>query len=169
MDTILKKTMTVIAALMVAAAAKAGPGDEFFSFNAGFLFHNTMNAQVAFEKELNYGNAFELYGEAGNKFKKDPVCGKYCNETFWKNYYWAVGASYKLAIRKGKNSLLRFRIGPQFGAYKRKFAYGGELSFEYDICLKNGVQISLIQKNQININHGDTFRDGLLVGVKIPF
>ena len=34
---------------------------------------------------------------------------------------------------------------------------------------QNGWEFSLIQKNNVNFLHGDTFRNGLLVGVKIPF
>ena len=164
------KRKTLLALIMLAATswAWAGDGDKYFSLNAGFLVPNTLNVQFGFEKELKYGNAIELYGEAGNRYRKDPVCGKFCSDTFWDGYYWAGGASYKKAISKGKNSLLRFRIGPVFGAYKGDFSYGVDLSFEYNIQLENGIQIVFTQKNQINFNYGDDFRNGILVGFKCP-
>jgi hypothetical protein len=31
------------------------------------------------------------------------------------------------------------------------------------------VHFTVIQKNNVNFNHGDTFRNGLLIGLKIPF
>jgi len=124
---------------------------------------------VGFEHELRYGNAWELSFEAGDRYSKDPVCGKYCSDVFWKGYYWAAGAAYKKVLAKGKNSSFRIKGGPQFGAYKGDFTYGGEISFEYNIQLENGVQVSLIQKNQVNFNHGDDFRNGILVAFKIPF
>ena len=147
----------------------AGDGDNRFSLSAGFLVPNTLNAQIGYERELKYGNAMELYFEAGNRYKRDPVCGKFCSDVFWTGYYWAGGVSYKKMLAKYKNSNLKFRVGPQFGAYKGDFTYGAELSFEYNIHLENGIQVVLMQKNQININHGDTFRNGLHVGFKIPF
>ena len=72
-------------------------------------------------------------------------------------------------MSKGKNSNLRMRIGPQVGAYKGDYFFGAEVGFEYNICLKCGWQISIIQKNQVNFKKGDPFRNGLLIGTKIPF
>ena len=79
----------------------AGEKDEYFTLNTGFLFNNTLNATFGYERELNYGNALELFGEVGNKWP--------------------------------------------------------------------GIQFSLIQKNQVSFLHGDSFRNGLLIGLKIPF
>ena len=44
-----------------------------------------------------------------------------------------------------------------------------EAGFEYSYVFQNGWEFSLIQKNNVNFLHGDTFRNGLLLGVKIPF
>ena len=65
--------------------------------------------------------------------------------------------------------MLRFRLGPQFGATQKKFFLGVETGFEYSYVFQNGWEFSLIQKNNVNFLHGDTFRNGLLLGVKIPF
>ena len=110
--------------------AWAGEGDNRFSLNAGFLVPNTLNAFVAFEHEVRYGNAWELSFEVGNRYRKDPVCGKFCSDVFWKGYYWAGGGAYKKVLAKGKNSNFRIKVGPQFGAYKGRFSYGGEISFK---------------------------------------
>jgi len=34
---------------------------------------------------------------------------------------------------------------------------------------RSGLEFSVIQKNNVNFLHGDTFRNGLLLGIKIPF
>ena len=60
-------------------------------------------------------------------------------------------------------------VGPQFGATQKKFFLGVEAGFEYSYVFQNGWEFSLIQKNNVNFLHGDTFRNGLLLGVKIPF
>ena len=166
------RTRRLLFALTMAVAtswAWAGEGDNRISLGAGFLVPNTLNAVVGVEHELKYGNAWELSFEAGNRYRKDPVCGKYCSDVFWKGYYWAGGAAYKKVLAKGKNSSLRIKAGPQFGAYKGDFTYGGEISFEDNIQLEYGIQVSLTQKNQVNFNHGDDFRNGILVSFKIPF
>lgn len=100
--------------------AHAGNGDQFFTLNAGFLFQNTLNASFGYEKELNYDNAFEIFGEAGNRWEKDPECGKVCSKSFWKNYYWNGGIVYKKSIAKWRNSTLRIDLGPVAACLPRR-------------------------------------------------
>ena len=51
----------------------------------------------------------------------------------------------------------------------KKFFLGLEGGFEYVYVFRNGCEFAIIQKNNVNFIHGDTFRNGLLFGVKIPF
>ena len=87
----------------------------------------------------------------------------------WKGYYWDGGIVYKHRLVRYKNGMLRFRFGPQFGAVQKRFFIGLEGGFEYSYVFRNGWEFALIQKNNVNFLHGDTFRNGLLLGVKIPF
>ena len=98
--------------------------DKKLTLNAGFLFPNTLNATIGYEHPLSYGNAVELYGEAGNHWQQ-PTSSR-----FWKGYYWDAGLVYKHRLARYKNGMLRFRFGPQFGADKRKFFLGLEAGFE---------------------------------------
>ena len=136
--------------------------DNKLTVNAGFLFPNTLNATIGYEHPLSYGNAVELYGEAGNHWQQPSL-------RFWKGYYWDAGLVYKHRLARYKNGMLRFRFGPQFGADKRKFFLGLEAGFEYSYVFQNGWEFTLTQKNNVNFIHGDTFRNGLLVGFKVPF
>lgn len=142
------------------AAFSVSAQDRKISVNAGFLFPQTLNAMVGYEHPLSYGNAVEVYGEAGNHWQE---------KDFWKGYYWDGGLAYKHRLVRYKNGMLRFRFGPQFGAVQKKFFMGLEAGFEYSYVFENGCEFSLIQKNNVNFLHGDTFRNGLLLGVKIPF
>lgn len=165
----MRKLAMILFSLLVVTAAKAGDGDQFFNVNAGFLFQSTLNATVGYERELKYGNAFEIYGEAGNRWHKDKATGKIYSDTFWKDYYWDGGLLYKKALKRYKNSLFRARLGVQAGAHTGDYFFGIEGGFEYNYVFQSGWQVSVIQKNQVNFLHGDSFRNGLLVGVKIPF
>jgi len=102
----------------------------------------------------------ELYGEAGTHWQE---------KDFWKGYYWDGGIVYKQRLVRYKNGMLRFRFGPQFGAVQKRFFIGLEGGFEYSYVFQNGWEFALIQKNNVNFLHGDTFRNGLLLGMKIPF
>ena len=103
-----------------------------------------------------------MFGEIGDHWKSGEC-------QFWKGYYWDGGILYKHRLARYKNGMLRFRFGPEFGAVERKFFVGLEAGFEYNYVFQNGWEFSLIQKNNVNFVHGDTFRNGLLIGLKIPF
>jgi len=157
----MKKILLLIACAAISYGAYAQKGK--LAVNAGFLFPSTLNATVGYEQPLSYGNAVELFGEIGNHWQK-PACHR-----FWEGYYWDGGIVYKHRLARYKNGMLRFRFGPQFGAVKHDFFIGMEGGFEYNYVFRNGWEFSLIQKNNVNFLHGDTFRNGLLLGVKIPF
>lgn len=149
-------------------SANAGDGDKFFTANAGFLFNSMLNASLGWECELANGHAVELFGEVGNHWQKDPEVGHANSQSFWKGYYWDGGLLYKHRLSKYKNSALRFRVGPVFGAAQGEFFYGAEAGFEYNVFFRSGVQVSFIQKNNVGFMHGDSFRNGLEIGLRIP-
>ena len=115
---------------------------------------------MGYEYPLSYGNAVEVYGEVGNHWQK-PVC-----HNFWKGYFWDGGMVYKHRLARYKNGMMRLRLGPQFGAVQKKFFFGLEAGFEYSYVFRSGLEFSVIQKNNVNFLHGDTFRNGLLAGDK---
>lgn len=134
---------------------------ETVNISAGFLFPATLNASFGYENISVFGNGYEVFGDLGNHYSNEP--GK-----FWKNYYWGGGLLYKGRLKKYKNGMLRFRLGPEFGAANRKFFMGVEAGLEFNHVFRNGWVFSIIQKNNVNFFHGDTFRNGLLVGLKLP-
>lgn len=157
----MKKFLFTLICAVTTLCASAQDGK--LTINAGFLFPSTLNTTVGYEHPLSYGNAVEVFGELGNHWQTS-VCHR-----FWKGYYWDGGLVYKHRLVRYKNGMLRFRFGPQFGASQRKFFLGMEAGFEYNYVFQNGWEFTLIQKNNVNFIHGDTFRNGLLIGMKIPF
>ena len=157
----MKKLLFIL--LCAVASMSASAQDGKLTLNAGFLFPSTLNATLGYEYPLSYGNAVEVFGEAGTHWHR-PV-----SKNFWKDYYWDGGLLYKHRLVRYKNGMLRFRFGPQFGAVNRKFFLGLEGGFEYSYVLRSGMEFASIQKNNVNFLHGDTFRNGLLLGIKIPF
>lgn len=78
----MKKIILLSIVLFSVLCAKAGEGDELIHLNAGFLFQSTLNVSLGWEKELAYDNAIEFFGEAGDRWTKDPECGKVCRKSF---------------------------------------------------------------------------------------
>lgn len=158
----MKKIILTLALCLVSfSKILAGDGDAFVSLQMGFLFNNTLNVSLGYEKELSYDNAYEIFGDAGCSLKKE-------NNAFGKQYYWSGGIAYKTSIVRWKNASLRLNIAPFAGAYKGDFFVGTEGSFEYNYTFVNGWKFVLKQKNDVSFLHGDTFRNGLNVGLKIP-
>lgn len=148
---------------LVSAVSAFAYGDEHFNANIGILAPNCLDATLGYEMDFTDTSSLEIFAEAGNHWQT-PVCCK-----FWKGYYWDGGALYKLRLKKFKNSNFRLRAGALCGADKGNVFCGVELGFEYNHIFKNQWQLSLIQKNNVNFVHGDLFRNGLMIGLKIPF
>lgn len=164
----MRKLFLTILCVSSLLLARAGNGDEFIHISAGYLYNNTLNASLGWEYEFNYDNAIEIFGEAGDRWEKDPECGKVCSKSFWKRYYWDGGVVYKKNIVRWRNSTLRIDVGPVFGAYRGQFFYGAEGSFEYNYTFRSGWKFVIKQKNNVGFNKGDTFRNGVTIGFKIP-
>ena len=154
----MKKYLFILLCVFASIAASAQDGK--LTVNAGFLFPSTLNATIGYEYPLSYGNAVEVFGEAGNHWQKPD---------FWKGHYWDGGILYKHRLVRYKIGMLRFRFGPQFGAVQKEFFFGLEAGFEYSHVFRNGCEFVITQKNNVNFLHGDTFRNGLLLGIKVPF
>lgn len=143
-------------------AAFAGDGDSRLTIAGGFQFPETLDAQLGYEYDLSSGSAVEIYGELGNHWQH-PTC-----HMFWKGYYWDGGINYKFRIHRYKNSLLRVRGGIDAGADRRKFFFGVEAGLEWEYVFSSGIRFYIMEKNNVNFLHGDTFRNGLLIGFKFP-
>ncbi len=158
----MKKYLIAILCAFSVISVSAGDGDDRLTVSAGFLFPSTLDAQIGWEHDLSYGNSIEVIAEAGNHWQT-PVC-----HMFWKGYYWDGGVSYKHRLKRFKNGQLRIRGGVIAGAEQKDFFFGPEIGFEYDYVFPNGWRFCVIQKNNVNFLHGDTFRNGLLIGLKVP-
>jgi hypothetical protein len=80
----MKRILWILVCFVFSVKGFAGDGDHYFTWNAGLLFPNTLNTTFGYEQELEYGNAVELFGEIGNRWRKDPACGKVCRDIFGK-------------------------------------------------------------------------------------
>ena len=120
----MKKYLITLCCAVVAIGASA---QGKLAVNAGFLFPSTLNATIGYERPLSYGNAVELYGEAGTHWQE---------KDFWKGYYWDGGIVYKHRLVRYKNGMLRFRFGPQFGAVQNCSSSGWKEDLNTAMCSK---------------------------------
>ena len=156
-----KIILLVIIAISFFTYSYAGERDRI-TVNAGFLFPKTLNATVGYELELKNGSAIEAFGELGNQWQS-PTCHR-----FWDGYFWDGGAMYKYQLKRYKNGNFRIFGGGQFGATQTKFFLGIRAGFEYNYIFSNNWEFSIQQLNTVNFIHGRTFRNGLMIGLKVP-
>lgn len=155
----MKYILSILSCFLPSLAVLAGNGDDHLGISSGFLFSNTGNVQFNYERETNYGNAYELFGEMGAKFLPS---------TTPQDYYWGGGIGYKWGVKRFKNSTLRITSEVHSGAHIKNFYFGFGAGLEYAYVFPSGVQFVVQQKNQVNFLNNGTFKHGLLIGLKFP-
>lgn len=165
----MRLAVMVMLLTVTAANVQAGDRDRHLGLSAGVMYPRIFSATLHFDKETRYHNAFEAYADYFCQWDKCPTCNKVCSESFWKNRYGlSFGAAYKPCVNRGRNSFGRVRIGADLGTNTRNFVLGVELGYEYVWTLRNGMQMALIQKNEVNFWAKPVFKNGLQIGVRIP-
>lgn len=158
----MKKYLVALIAVLACFAKSYAGDNEHITVSAGFLFPSSLNATIGYEYQTFNGNAYEAFAELGDHWQH-PVCHR-----FWKGYYWDGGVQYKYQLKRLKNGNFRVFGGVQFGAVSTEFFMGIRAGFEYNYIFANNWEFTVTQLNTVNFFHGDTFRNGLMVGVKIP-
>lgn len=136
----------------------------------GASYPNGLEANLAYEHETEYHSAWEYFGSYYIKYEKDPEVGHITNETFWHNYNnWLIGVAYKPCVSRGRNHHGNFRIGGSAGSDLDKWLGAVNLGYEHTYNLYNGWSLYYQIKEDIVFRGKDTFRTGVVVGVKVPF
>lgn len=133
------------------------------SVNAGVFAPYTLDATIAYEHPTGFGHSWVALLEGGTHWQT-PVC-----HMFWKKNFWGGGLGYRHRLVRFKNG--SFRIGGDVtcGSFERKVTVGFDVLFEYNYTFANNWQFTVSQKNAFNfLHHVDTFRNGLMIGLKVP-
>lgn len=155
--------------LGIPVAVRASDGDKLIQIGMGLLYERGMDLTVSVEQETRYHNAWEYFGNVYLKWDECPSCGHVCPESFWKNYRtWGVGAAYKPAVVRGRNTVGRIRLGASAGADGKEFVAGIHAGYEQDYKTRCGLVLFWQVKSDLMINGKDLFRTGIVLGMKFP-
>jgi hypothetical protein len=148
----------------------AGDGDKFFNIATGLMYRNTANAVITMEFETKYHNAWEIYVDASTAFKKCEIENTiFCEKTFWDYKTFGIGGAYKPAISRWKNANLRARFGADIGIDEGYSFYTSlDIGLEFSYSFRNRMQFVIMQKNDFAFWTRDNFKNGFLIGLKIP-
>ena len=158
----MKKILSLLMMAIICWLPLSADEPARINVNAGIFTPYTLDATVGYEFPSGYGNAWLIFGEAGTHWQT-PVC-----HMFWKKYFWDGGIEYKYRLSRFKNGNFRITGGAYCGQNIQDFFFGCQIGFEYNYTFSNNWQFSVSQINKFNFLHGDTFRNGVMVGVKIP-
>ena len=148
----------------------ASDGDKFIQVGTGVLYERGWDLTVGVEYETRYHNAWEYFGNMYLKWDDCGSCGHVCPDSFWRNYrMWGVGAAYKPALVRKRNSVGRARLGLSGGSDGHELIGGVHVGYEQNYALRNGLVVYWQVKSDLMINGRDLFRTGVAVGVKLPF
>lgn len=148
----------------------ASDGEKFFQVGTGILYQRGWDLTVGIEQETRYHNAWEYFGNVYLKWEECASCGHVCPESFWKSYNtWALGAAYKPALVRKRNSVGRIRLGASLGSDRHELLGGIHVGYEQNYALRNGMVLYWQVKSDLMINGKDLFRTGLALGIKLPF
>ena len=166
----MKKVIVVLLMMVCLGVSKsyAGEGNVYVNFGGGWQYRNTLTSLLALEFETRYHSAWEFNVNISNEYRKCPIHGVVDRGSFWYKQSYTVGGAYKGRLMRWKNSTLKYRLGVDFGAEEHAFQLGLGVGLEYNYTFKNKMKLFVLQKNDFRFWAGDTFRNGLLVGIKIP-
>lgn len=162
------RLLLILSLLLCVQRSFAGDGDKYINVSGGWQYKNTVNALISVEFEGINHSSYEFYLDLANVYREAPD-GKVHSNTFWDYKSLGIGTAWKPVISRGRNTALKWRLGADIGANDNSFQASLEVGLEYSYTLKNGWKLFALQKNELVFWTRDHFRNGLLIGVKLPF
>lgn len=162
--------LIVITIFSLALSAKAGEGDLLLNGAVGLAYRQTAWANLSVEWENKYHNSWMIYLDGATNFKWCDVDQTYlCSETFWDYRTLGIGGAYKPALYRWRNTNLKGGLGVDLGVKEGySFFLSVDLLFELTHSFKNKTQIFIQQKNDFCFWCKEHFRNGFMIGIKIP-
>ncbi len=158
----MKRLFVILITMLSLSSIKADETSRI-AINAGVFAPYTLDATIGYEHATGYGHSWVAQLEAGTHWQT-PVC-----HMFWKKNFWGGGIGYRYRLLRLKNGSFRIGGDVNCGAFAKRVTVGFDVLFEYNYTFSNNWQFSLSQKNAFNfLHHVDTFRNGLMIGLKIP-
>lgn len=159
----MKRILIIFISILFVSSTKAQDEPSRIAVNAGIFTPYTLEATAAYEHATGYGHSWVLFGNIGTHWQT-PAC-----HMFWKKLFWGGGLGYRHRVARMKNSSFRLGGDATVGSFAKQVVVGFDVLFEYNYTFPNNWQLSLTQKNSFNfLHHVDTFRNGVMVGLKIP-
>lgn len=145
---------------LISCVALAGDGDNYFNLSSGLQWKKTFNTVISFEFEKQYHNSWEIYADLSTTFTDDD---------FFDYRTINLGMAYNHAIVRYKNANLRYRIGADIGADDDdSFNLSIDIGLEFNYCFRNNIKFYILQKNDFCFFYRNKFRNGFLLGFKVP-
>ena len=167
----MKKLLLIcITFFSLAFNGKAGEGDLFLNGSVGLAYRNTAGAVFGVEWETKYHNAWMIYLDFATNYAWCDIDQTYlCSKTFWDYKTLGIGGAFKPELYRWKNLNFKGGLGVDLGIKEGySFFLSIDLIFELSYSFKNKTQIFIQQKNDFCFWCKEHFRNGAMIGIKIP-
>lgn len=165
-----KFILLIITVISLMFKVYAGDGDLLIKCSTGLAIQKTAWATIGVEWETKYHNAWEVYFDFATAFKYCEVDKTYlCSETFWDYKTFGIGGGYKPQLYRWRNLNLRAFLFADLGVKEgNSFFLSLDIGPELTYTFKSGIGLFLLQKNEFCFWCRDHFRNGIMIGIKIP-
>lgn len=162
--------LIIITVFSLAYNANAGEGDLLLNVSGGLAYRKTAMANLAVEWETKYHNSWMVYLDAATIFEWCDIDQTYlCSKTFWDYRTLGIGGAWKPALYRWKNTNFKGGLGVDLGVKEGySFFLSVDLLFELNYSFKNRTQVFIQQKNDFCFWCKEHFRNGFMIGIKIP-
>jgi len=172
----MKKIYLIMLVVLLPLRSFAGDGDNYLNIGGGWQTNifdwetapHIANVTLGLELEGKYHNAWELNLDLATAYVVCPTDHVVDSKSFFDYKSFGIGVAYKPVLSRAKNSLVRWRIGANIGANDNGFQTAITGGIEYSYSFKNRMQLFILQKNDIVFWSRDNFRNGVIIGLKLP-
>ncbi len=155
--------LLIIAAAAIGLPAAAQNNFDRIGAGGGASYHFAGHADLFWEHEYSYHNAWEVFAEGQLQLRGDV-------SRLWDNgKRWGVGAAWKPCLWMGRNRYGSARVGVSLGASPDVFQAGIQAGWEQSYALRGGWQFYWRAGADLMLPRWDgLFRVSCGVGIKIP-
>ncbi|UZS00022.1 hypothetical protein [Chondrinema litorale] len=180
----MKRLFITLLILSSHSLLKAQKGFNYLDVAGGTMIKNQLVSEISYEWVGKYYSAHEVFLEYAID-KGDEIFKKQNDKDFSlqdtdnstdtiiynpndhiRNFM--VGYAYKPLITRNKNVALNLRTAGSTGTNELDFIASLSLGFELNVTFSNGWVWTLREKNQVVFYDPQSWRIGLLTGIKIP-
>ncbi len=160
------RKIIILFTLLVSVYNTKAEGDIKIAAANGLMIKNTYNAIISLEFERKYHSSWEVYVDFSGRWLYEG--DKIYTPSILVERTFGVGSAYKRVLARSKNVNFLWRVGGDLGIDEENFYASIDLATEIVWTLGNKWEVFLMQKNDFCFWTKRHFKNGVIIGIKLP-